>query len=137
MRAIANLIFVCTLAFTAPALSQAVPDTLRSSSLTRAQESELNRRLALLQNRLGALAGETQLRDAAVRNIAIEIFGASPDLDFETYAGLIPAHASCVIISARRGYARSPIPVLRLCETVRSRRRRKDAFRTPAPSTTS
>jgi hypothetical protein len=91
MRAIFVLSLVLGLA--APALSQPVPDTLRSSSLTQAQQSELNRRLALLQNRLGALASETQLRETAVRNIATEIFGARPDLDFETYTRLIDSGA--------------------------------------------
>lgn len=77
----------------APALAQPLPDALRSSSLTRAQEAELNRRLAQLQQRFGALARETDLREAAVRNIAIEIFGADPNLDFETYAALIDTGA--------------------------------------------
>lgn len=91
MRAIITLILVLT--FAAPAPSQPMPDTLRSSSLTQAQATELNRRLSLLQNRLGTLASETQLREAAVRNIAIEIFDARPDLDFETYARLIDSGA--------------------------------------------
>ncbi|MGD9966635.1 MAG: hypothetical protein AB7T59_08960 [Hyphomonadaceae bacterium] len=81
------------LAFAAPALAQPLPDTIRSAGLTRAQADELNRRLGALQTRFSALAGETQLREAAVRNIAVEIFGARPDLDFDTYAGLIDTGA--------------------------------------------
>ncbi|MEZ6023564.1 MAG: hypothetical protein R3C16_09200 [Hyphomonadaceae bacterium] len=77
-----------------PVLAQGpVPDTVRSSGLTQAQEQELNRRLRLLQGQLRALASETALREGAVRNIAVEIFGARPDLDFETYAALINSGA--------------------------------------------
>lgn len=71
----------------------AVPDVVRSSSLTVAQEQELNRRLAQLEARLHALANETELRAAAVRSVAVEIFGARPDLDFDTYATLIASGA--------------------------------------------
>ena len=70
-----------------------VPSTIRSSSLTQTEEQELNRRLAMLQSQLEALAAETDLRESAVRNIAVEIFGARPDLDFQTYAGLIESGA--------------------------------------------
>src|SRR5690606_10285503 len=82
-----------------------VPDTIRSSSLTQAQEQELNRRLGLLQTQLRALATDTALRESAVRNIAVEIFGARPDLDFETYASLIESGARelrAYITDARR-----------------------------------
>ena len=61
-----------------PAMAQAVPDTIRSSGLTRAQTDELTRRLARLQGRFNALSRETNLRETAVRNIAIEILAPSP-----------------------------------------------------------
>ena len=89
MRLLASVVLSVTLlcGVDAPAFAQsAVPDPMRSSTLTRTQEVELNRRLATLEQRLGALARETDLREVAVRNIAVEIFGARPDLDFETYA---------------------------------------------------
>ncbi|MGD9979000.1 MAG: hypothetical protein AB7H66_12285 [Hyphomonadaceae bacterium] len=89
MRALATFAFALTLGLAASAVSQPLPDTIASSTLTRAQETELQRRLTLLGNRLSTLAGETHLRETAVRNIAVEIFGARPDLDFESYAGLI------------------------------------------------
>jgi len=72
-----------------PVQAQALPDTIRSSTLTRAQEQEMNRRLASLQGRFEMLAQETRLREVAVRNIAVEIFGARPDLDLTTYVALI------------------------------------------------
>ncbi|MGD9967927.1 MAG: hypothetical protein AB7T59_15505 [Hyphomonadaceae bacterium] len=93
MRMIAAMALVCGLGLSSPAVAQPVPDSIRSSALTRAQEHELNRRLGLLHDRLGTLASQTQLRETAVRNIAIEIFGAQPDLDFETYTGLIDSGA--------------------------------------------
>ncbi len=83
------LLFAAWVAIGPMAVAQPLPDTLRSAGLTQAQADELNRRLATLQQRFGALARETNLREAAVRNIAIEIFGADPNLDFETYAALI------------------------------------------------
>ncbi|MGE0531604.1 MAG: hypothetical protein AB7G40_04465 [Hyphomonadaceae bacterium] len=70
-----------------------IPSTIRSSSLTVAQEQELNRRLGLLETQLRSLATQTELREGAVRNIAVEIFGARPDLDFETYTALIESGA--------------------------------------------
>jgi hypothetical protein len=93
MRVIATLALVCTLGFSSSAAAQPVPDTVRSSSLTRAQETELNNRLARLRDRLETLAEETQLRELAVRNIAIEIFGAQPGLDFVAYTQLIETSA--------------------------------------------
>ncbi len=92
MRVLAAL-FAAWVALAAPSFAQPLPDTLRSAGLTQAQADELNRRLATLQQRFGALARETDLREAAVRNIAIEIFGADPNLDFETYAALIDTGA--------------------------------------------
>lgn len=83
------LIFAALFCCTAPAGAQPAPDTLISSTLTRAQADELNRRLTTLQGRFTTLAREADLRAGAVRNIAVEIFGAQPNLDFETYAGLI------------------------------------------------
>lgn len=80
-------------ALVAPANAQGLPDSVRSASLSREQADELNRRLASLQSRLTLLANETQLREAAVRNIAIEIFGARPDLDFASYSTLIESGA--------------------------------------------
>ncbi|MGE0596427.1 MAG: hypothetical protein AB7P07_08675 [Hyphomonadaceae bacterium] len=83
-------LFALAIACAPAAMAQGpLPSPIVSSRLSQAQEEELNRRLAALQGRFNALAGETQLREAAVRNIAVEIFGAQPDLDFETYAGLI------------------------------------------------
>lgn len=73
--------------------AQTIPDALRSSSLTQAQENELGRRLAALESRLVGVAGQNQLHEVAVRNIAIEIFGAQPELDFETYVQLIESGA--------------------------------------------
>lgn len=87
-------LFALAVACAPAAMAQGpLPSAIASSRLSQAQEEELNRRLAALQGRITALAGETQLRDAAVRNIAIEIFGARPDLDFETYAELIASGA--------------------------------------------
>lgn len=76
-----------------PAAWAQLPDALRSSRLTVAQEQELTRRLGALQGRFVSLAQETALREDAVRNIAIEIFGAQPGLDFDAYAGLIDSGA--------------------------------------------
>lgn len=84
------LMLAAALIAAAPAMAQGpLPDTLRSSTLTRVQEDELNRRLSLLQQRFGALAQETNLRETAVRNIAVEIYGADPNLAYETYVSLI------------------------------------------------
>ena len=90
--------FACAalaLAAFAPSVAypQPLPDTIASSTLTRAQADELGRRLGVLQGRFAALARETDLRALAVRNIAVEIFGAQPDLDFESYANLVAAGA--------------------------------------------
>ncbi len=96
MRLPASVVLIATLlcSVAAPAFAQsAVPDTVRSSTLTRTQEAELSRRLATLQQRFSTLARETDLREVAVRNIAVEIFGARPDLDFETYVALIESGA--------------------------------------------
>jgi tetratricopeptide (TPR) repeat protein len=92
MRLLARMVLIALLlcSVAAPAIAQSgAPDTVRSSTLTRAQADELNRRLATLEQRFAALARETDLREGAVRNIAIEIFGADPNLDFETYVALI------------------------------------------------
>jgi tetratricopeptide (TPR) repeat protein len=79
---------------TQPADAQGpVPSTIRSSGLTQEQEQELRRRLGLLDSQLRTLASETELRESAVRNIAVEIFDARPGLDFETYAALIDSGA--------------------------------------------
>jgi len=86
-------------------MAQPLPDSIASSNLTRAQERELNRRLSLLQTRFTALANENQLRDAAVQNIAVELFGAQPNLDFDTYAALIESGARelrTYLVDARR-----------------------------------
>jgi tetratricopeptide (TPR) repeat protein len=93
-RLILLAVAAAALAATQAALAQGpVPTTIRSSSLTVAQEQELNRRLGLLEVQLRSVAAETELRESAVRNIAVEIFGARPDLDFETYAALIESSA--------------------------------------------
>jgi tetratricopeptide (TPR) repeat protein len=47
----------------------------------------------MLQSQIEALAIETELREGAVRNIAVELFGARPDLNFDTYAALIESGA--------------------------------------------
>ena len=78
---------------TGPAFAQeqsgAFPSNIASSSLTQAQRAELERRLAALQGRFRSLSSETQLRASAVQNVAVEIFGAQPGLNFETYTTLI------------------------------------------------
>ncbi|PZO49311.1 MAG: hypothetical protein DCF16_14790 [Alphaproteobacteria bacterium] len=85
---------VALLAINVPATAQApAPDTVLSGSLTRAQEAERERRIATLEGELRSLASETQLQEAAVRNVAVEIFNARPDLDFETYVALTGAGA--------------------------------------------
>lgn len=83
------LMFALTLGAGAASAQGPAPQTILSSTLTRAQEVELNNRLARLQQRFDVLARETDLRAGAVRNVAIEIFGADPNLDFETYVTLI------------------------------------------------
>ncbi|MGE0664479.1 MAG: hypothetical protein AB7H66_17745 [Hyphomonadaceae bacterium] len=87
---------LCLALLTASSLAEAqapLPDTLRASPLTVAQQQELNRRLTRLQSRFQTLASETELRDIAIRNIAMEIFGARPDLDFDSYVELIESGA--------------------------------------------
>lgn len=83
------VLIALALAFAAPVLAQPLPANIRSANLTQSQADELNRRLRALQGRFNTLAGETNLREAAIRNIAVEIFGAQPGLDFDTYASLI------------------------------------------------
>lgn len=97
------------LALATPVHAQPLPDTIRSAGLTEAQADELNRRLGALQGRFSVLAGETQLREAAVRNIAVEIFGAQPDLNFEAYASLIDigARELRTLLTQARGRAES------------------------------
>ncbi|MGE0597388.1 MAG: hypothetical protein AB7P07_13575 [Hyphomonadaceae bacterium] len=99
MRGALLLAIALALSAGAPLASAQLPDALRSSRLTVAQEQELTRRLGALQGRFSSLAQETALREDAVRNIAIEIFGAQPGLDFDAYAGLIDSGARSL-----RGY---------------------------------
>ena len=105
MRVLLIIIAACSW-LTTPAAAQ-LPDAVRSSQLTVAQEQELSRRLGALQSRFSVLARETALREDAVRNIAVEIFGAQPGLDFDAYRGLIEdgARALRSYISDARGRA--------------------------------
>jgi len=74
----------------APAAAQGpLPDTISASALTRAQEAELNRRLARLQQRFDVLASQMDLQAGALRNVAVEIFGAAPDLTYDTYVAMV------------------------------------------------
>lgn len=88
MRFWLGLVVATWCGFASPALAQ-LPDAIRTATLTREQQTELNRRLNLLQSRLGSLAQETALREAALRNVAVEIYGAEPDLEYEAYVSLI------------------------------------------------
>ncbi|MGD9980259.1 MAG: hypothetical protein AB7H66_16225 [Hyphomonadaceae bacterium] len=62
---------------------------MRSSSLTQAQEQELNQRLSSLQSRFDALSLETRLQARAIRNLAVEQFGARPNLSFDAHVQVI------------------------------------------------
>ncbi len=66
-----------------PASAQApLPPALRSSSLTETQWSAA-------QSTIARMARETNANEAAVRNLAVEVFQAQPHLDFGQYLQLI------------------------------------------------
>ena len=79
-RRFRRLAFATALAFSSAASAQAVPDVIRSASLTKSQADELTRRLTAYSGRIADLERELRLREGAVRNIAVEIFGAQPEL---------------------------------------------------------